>query len=184
MWLRMLVSQVKIALVIVVMYKESPNPFVLAWVYANSLACVFIHLRSLSKKMCSQKNIPSPPGQRFFNFEFDFESTNSYLSTVWRLPSSPLALANDLTSCRPAQEQQEILRKCGGSNIDDYWEMKKRRRRRRRRRRRECDKEKYQKASIFLYVTHETSSRQSVLVSPPEYSTIHHYKVWLESGLQ
>ena len=29
----------------------------------------------------------------------------------------------------------------------------------------------------------ETSGRQSVLVSPPEYSTIHHYKVWLESGL-
>ena len=30
----------------------------------------------------------------------------------------------------------------------------------------------------------ETSGRQSVLVSPPEYSTIHHYKVWLESGLE
>ena len=29
----------------------------------------------------------------------------------------------------------------------------------------------------------ETSSWQSVLVSPPEYSTIHH-KVWLESGLE
>ena len=28
----------------------------------------------------------------------------------------------------------------------------------------------------------ETSGRQSVLVSPPEYSTIHPYKVWLESG--
>ena len=28
----------------------------------------------------------------------------------------------------------------------------------------------------------ETSGRQSALVSPPEYSTIHHYKVWLECG--
>ena len=29
-----------------------------------------------------------------------------------------------------------------------------------------------------------TSGRHSVLVSPPDYSTIHQYKVWLEFGLQ
>ena len=37
----------------------------------------------------------------------------------------------------------------------------------------------------FVHSTHgeaETSGRQSVPVSPPEYATILHYKVWLESG--